>query len=438
MAPPRVARRHIQLGGAGTLSRHSESAWSIPFARPALGAEEEQAVLRVLRSGWLTTGNEAAAFEAEFAKAVGASQAVAVSSATAALHLGLEACGVGPGDLVATPSYSFVASAHAIRHAGAEPLFVDIEAASCNLDPHEVERACRELGTRARGEGGGRVPRVAAILPVHVAGLPCDMEALQRIARRYSLPIVEDAAHAFPTDTGSGFAGAIGDCGAYSFYANKTITTGEGGMLVCADPATAAQVRALRLHGIDRPVWQRERRVGAGASGSVGGSDSGQVARVADYDVIALGYKYNLPDTAAAIGRAQLRKATALTEQRRRIADRYLAELGRCPGLRMPVGHPGHAWHLFIVQIEDGAAVDRDELAAQLAADGIATSVHFPPLHLTSYYRQRPAPSRWQEALANTEQCAARTLSLPLFPALTEEEQSYIIARLRAILGADS
>ena len=444
MASLPVARRHAEPGGARAAGEGGGSADGIPFARPALGVEEEQAALRVLRSGWLTTGAEAAAFEAEFATAVGARHAVAVNSATAALHLALEACDVGAGDLVVTSAYSFVASAHAIRHAGAEPLFVDIDAASLNIDPQQVARACQRLGTRARGDKApGAAPRVAAILPVHVAGLPCDMAALQSICRRYELPLIEDAAHAFPVDTGSGFAGTIGDCGAYSFYANKTITTGEGGMLVCGSSSTANRARALRLHGIDRPIWQRERPAGSarhdnGADQGDGEDQADQVGRVgraADYDVTALGFKYNLPDVAAAIGRAQLRKATALAVRRRQIADRYLAELKPCRGLRLPQQHPGHSWHLFIVQVDDAAALTRDALAAQLAAAGIATSVHFPPLHRTSYYRRRPTPPGWGAVLPHTEHCAARALSMPLFPALTDDEQGYIIGRLQAALG---
>lgn len=428
MAPPHVAQRHAESSGVGTAPHKTERPWSIPFARPALGVEEEQAALRVLRSGWLTTGDEAAAFETEFAEAVGASHAIAVSSATAALHLALEACGVGPGDLVVTPSYSFVASAHAVRHAGAEPLFVDIDTASLNIDPHEVQRAFKELGTRAHGEAGGQKGRVAAILPVHVAGLPCDMDALQHLASSYSLPLIEDAAHAFPVDTGNGFAGAIGDCGAYSFYANKTITTGEGGMLVCADDSTAKRALALRLHGIDRPIWQRQSPIGG----------PGRVGRASEYDVTALGYKYNLPDVAAAIGRAQLRKAMTLAKRRREIATRYLAELSTCRGLRLPLDHPGHSWHLFVVQVEEGAPITRDELATQLAIAGIATSVHFKPLHQTSYYRGRPASSTWHVTLTRTERCASKVLSLPLFPALGDDEQSYIIGQLRTILGVHS
>ena len=426
MAPPYAARRHAEPGGAGVTHDGGAQRRTVPFARPALGTEEEDAVLRVLRSGWLTTGEEAAAFEAEFAKAVDSPYALAVSSATAALHLALEAADVGAGDLVATPAYSFVASAHAIRHAGAEPLFVDIGSDSLNVDPEEVVRACEQLGTRARDEHvAPGAPRVAAVLPVHVAGLPCDTPALEAICRRFNLPLVEDAAHAFPVDTGAGFAGAIGDFGAYSFYANKTITTGEGGMLVCREQAAAARARSLRLHGIDRQIWQRQEAA----------TPSAPRGRAADYDVTALGYKYNLPDLAAAIGREQLRKANELAARRRQIANRYHMELVKCRGLLLPLDHPGHSWHLFVVQVDESAPLSRDQLAARLAAAGIATSVHFPPLHTTSYYRGRVAHIDWQSALRRTELCARRALSLPLFPTLTDDEQSYVIAQMRALLS---
>jgi dTDP-4-amino-4,6-dideoxygalactose transaminase len=410
--------------------------FAIPFARPSLEREEEEAVLRVMRSGWLTTGVEALAFEREFAARINSPHALAVSSATAALHLALLACGVGPGDLVLTTAYTFVATAHAVRHAGAEPVFVDIDPATLNLDPIAVERACREIGTRAWGEAGQRAagrqpaPRVAAVLPVHIAGLPCDMSALRALCDHYRLPLIEDAAHAFPVPTEAGFAGTIGDCGAFSFYANKTITTGEGGMLVTRHPDVARKASRLRLHGIDRPLWQREASAPSGRS-------PGHIGRTGDYDVVALGFKYNMPDLAAAIGREQLRRAQALLQERTARAERYLGELSDCPGLGMPVSRPAHAWHLFVIHVDEARlGVTRDEFAGRLGERGISTSVHFRPLHTTSYYRDRRPVRRWVSALPHTERQAAGALSLPLYPTLSSDEQGYVIEQLRALVAS--
>jgi dTDP-4-amino-4,6-dideoxygalactose transaminase len=221
----------------------------VPFFRPSIGPEEETAVISVLRSGWLTTGEVTERFESEFAAVAGVRHALAVNSATAGLHLALESLGVGPEDAVITTPYTFAATAEVIRYVGADPLFVDIETHSMNIDPQAVEHALKRCRAEKR--------KVSAILPVHVAGLPCDMRALADISRRYQVPIVEDAAHAFPVRTESGFVGAIGDAGVYSFYATKTITTGEGGMLVTDREDIAARARIMRLHGIDRDVWNR-------------------------------------------------------------------------------------------------------------------------------------------------------------------------------------
>jgi len=411
----------------------------VPFARPSLEREEEQAVLRVLRSGWLTTGIEALAFEQEFAVSIRAPHTLAVSSATAALHLALQACGVGPGDLVVTTAYTFVATAHAIRHAGAEPVFVDIDPHTLNIDPRAVQHACAALGTRAWGEAPrghlarARRARVAAVLPVHIAGLPCDMSALRDLCDHYRIPLVEDAAHAFPVETDAGFAGTLGDCGAFSFYANKTITTGEGGMLVTRHREVAQRAAALRLHGIDRAVWRHEREDAAREPRS----GSGSLTRRGDYDVVALGFKYNMSDLAAAIGREQLRRVGSLTQRRGILAERYLRDLGDCPGLRMPTSHPAHCWHLFVIHVDESRlGITRDDLARRLGDRGIATSVHFRPLHTTTYYRQRSPSPRWVANLPHCERAGVSALSLPLYPTLGEAEQSYIIEQLRALVAS--
>ncbi|MGA2480015.1 MAG: DegT/DnrJ/EryC1/StrS aminotransferase family protein, partial [Spirochaetia bacterium] len=227
----------------------------IPFFRPSLGQEEEEAVISVMRSGWLTTGQEAARFEAEFASFVGARYALAMCSATAGLHLALEALGVSPGSIVLTTPYTFAATAEVARYLGADPCFVDIDPRTLNIDPAALESALESLSAAGR--------RVSAIIPVHVAGLPCDMEAIHHLSLKYGVPVVEDAAHAFPVRQGGRFAGTLGDVGVYSFYATKTITTGEGGMVVTDNEEAARRMRVMRLHGIDRDVWDRYSANGA-------------------------------------------------------------------------------------------------------------------------------------------------------------------------------
>jgi len=375
----------------------------IPFFRPSIGHEEEEAVLSVLRSGWLTTGEVTARFESEFATFCGVRHALAVSSATAGLHLALESLGVGPGDAVITTPYTFAATAEVVRYLGADPVFADIAADTLNVDPEEVEAALR----RCRAENR----RVSAILPVHVAGLPCDMSALKDIAARHEVPIVEDAAHAFPVQSCGSFVGAIGDAGVYSFYATKTITTGEGGMLVTNRADIAARARVMRLHGIDRDVWNR------------------YTSREASwrYDVVAPGFKYNLTDIAAAIGRAQLAKAEDFLLRRSRIASRYLDAFAEMDFLRLPISAENHAWHLFIVRlVPDKLTLDRDAFAEELTRRGIGISVHFIPLHIMSYYRERYGlkPESFPRALESFRTC----ISLPLSPSLSDEEVDRVIA----------
>lgn len=380
----------------------------IPFARPSVGRAEERAVLSVMRSGWLTTGEQALAFEEEFARFVGARHALALNSATAGLHLALEALGVRPGTSVITTPFTFAATAEVIRYLGADPLFVDIDAATLTMDPRAVEEAldsCRASGRR-----------VTAILPVHVAGLPCDMAGICGLARQAGVPVVEDAAHAFPVRAGGRFVGTLGQAGVYSFYATKTITTGEGGMVVTDSEEVARRIRVMRLHGIDRDIWNRY----------TSGSASWR------YDVVAPGFKYNLTDLAAAIGRVQLSRAVALRESRRRIAERYLAALAPLGSLLLPPGRQEQAWHLFIVRLREGAlAIDRDAFIEELRQRGIGASVHFIPLHLMTYYRETYglAPRDFPRALECFESC----LSLPLYPSMTGAEVDRVIAAVTAI-----
>jgi dTDP-4-amino-4,6-dideoxygalactose transaminase len=376
----------------------------VPFSRPLLGSEEEEAVLAVMRSGWLTTGEVTALFEEEFASAVGARHALALNSATAGLHLALEALGVGPGSIVLTTPFTFAATAEVVRYLGADPVFVDIDPATLCIDPRGVEEALDNAGSAGRP--------VSAIVPVHIAGLVCDMDALSHISLHHGIPLVEDAAHAFPVRHGERFAGTLGDAGVYSFYATKTITTGEGGMVATDRDEVAARIRIMRLHGIDRDVWKRYTNPGA------------QGWR---YDVVAPGYKYNLTDLASAIGRVQLRRAQEFLRKRTAAAARYIAAFSGLDFLTMPPSAESHAWHLFIVRVrEEKLSITRDRFLEELAARGIGASVHFISLHLMTYYRERYGlkPEDFPAALA----CSSTCISLPLSAGLTDEEIERVIA----------
>jgi dTDP-4-amino-4,6-dideoxygalactose transaminase len=380
----------------------SRSTERIPFARPSIGEAERRAALRVLDSGWLTTGPEAAALEEELAELVAAPYAKAVSSATAGLHLALEAMGVAAGDRVAMSPYTFTSTAEVVRYLGADPLFCDIEEESCNLDPDALEKTLDEA--ESRGE------RVAAVIPVHVGGYPCAMERITEICRRHEAWLLEDAAHALPVRTGHGYLGTIGDAGVYSFYATKPLTTGEGGMVVTRHAALAERIEVMRLHGIDRDVWDRYRTVGAEWR----------------YDVVAPGFKYNMPDLLAAVGRAQLQRLFEMTERRREIARRYRDGLGTRDYLTLPPDTPEHSWHLFILGLKtERLAIDRDSFVAELAHRGIGTSVHYIPLHTMTYYRTRYGhrPDDFPRALERYRS----SLSLPLYPDMQDGDVQAII-----------
>ncbi|MGD0725193.1 MAG: DegT/DnrJ/EryC1/StrS aminotransferase family protein [Spirochaetia bacterium] len=379
------------------------SAPFVPFSRPSLGKEEEDAVLAVMRSGWLTTGDVAAQFESEFAAYVGTRHAIALNSATAGLHLALEALAVSPGSVVLTTPFTFAATAEVVRYLGADPVFVDIDPATLNIDISRLEETLDRLARSGR--------RVSAVIPVHLAGLPCDMQAISRLSVTYGVPVVEDAAHAFPVRQRDRFVGTLGDTGVFSFYATKTITTGEGGMVVTDRDELARRIRVMRLHGIDRDVWKRY-------------TDPGATWR---YDVVAPGYKYNLTDLAAAIGRVQLKKVETLLLQRRNVARRYLAAFRGLDFLQVPPQSENHAWHLFIIRINEAKlSIDRDAFIEELGKKGIGVSVHFIPLHLMSYYRDKYSlkPDDFPAAL----QCFRSCISLPLSASLTEQEVERVIS----------
>jgi dTDP-4-amino-4,6-dideoxygalactose transaminase len=397
---------------AGNLSGPA-SLPDIPFSRPSLDHEEEEAVLAVLRSGWLTTGEITALFEKEFAKVVGTRHALALNSGTAGLHLSLEAVGVGPGSVVLTTPYTFTATAEVVRYLGADPAFVDIDVSTLNIDVGRLEASLEAFSASGR--------RVSAIIPVHVAGLPCDMEGIRHLSLKYGVPVVEDAAHAFPVRVADRYLGTWGDAGVYSFYANKTITTGEGGMVATDRDELAARIRVMRLHGIDREVWNRYTAPGASWK----------------YDVVAAGYKYNLTDIAAAIGRVQLRKAQAFLSRRKEIARRYIGALSSLDFVSLPPWTEDHAWHLFIIRVnEKKLGLTRDQFFDEMQKRGIGVSVHFIPLHMMTYYRDRYGlkPEDFPAAREAFLEC----VSLPLSASLSEEEVERVIAAVAEIGNAQT
>jgi len=385
----------------------------LPFALPYVGKEEEEAVLGVLRSGWLTTGKEARALEEEFAAFVGPGsaqlRALAVNSATSGLHLALEALGVCPGDVVVTSPYTFTSTAAVARHLGAELRFCDIGAADYNMDPERL------------GEILASEPRVKAVVPVHIGGLPCRMDEILALCRSRGIRVVEDAAHAFPSRTESGFAGTLGDIGVYSFYATKTISTGEGGMVVTRDPDLAKRMATMRLHGFDREAWDRYTSKKASWR----------------YEVVEAGFKYNLPDLLATLGRVQLGRADWLLSERRSLASRYHEGLGGLPGLLLPPGRgeSAHAWHLYSLRTEGGEEA-RDSLVDFLQASAIGCSVHFIPLHLMPYWSARYglAPEDFPEALAKFR----ATLSLPIWPGMTGADVDRVVGAVAAWTRGES
>lgn len=381
----------------------------LPFALPEIGEEEIAEVVDTLRSGWVTTGPKAMRFEKAFGEFLGdpALHCIAVNSATAGLHLALEALGIGPGDEVITTTHTFTATAEVVRYLGADVKLVDIDPATLNIDPAQVEAA---VG-----------PRTRAILPVHYAGLAADMPAILDIARRHGLKVVEDAAHALPTTCGGALVGTLGsDATVFSFYANKTITTGEGGMLVTRDAALARRAKVMRLHGMSRDAFDRF------------------TATVPSwyYEIVAPGFKYNLTDIAAALGLHQLAKARAFQARREAIARQYDAALAGLPLLTPPRPAQGdqHAWHLYVLRLGDAAGVARDAFIERLFAAGIGCSVHYIPLHLHPYWRDRYALDAAR--FPASQHAYERMVSLPLYTRMSDADVQRVVAAVRAALAA--
>lgn len=379
----------------------------LPFARPDITEAEISAVVETMRSGWLTTGPNAAAFEQEFLEFLGAdAHAVAVNSATAGLHLAFEAIGVRPGDEVLVPTWTFTSTAEAVRYLGGDPVLVDVDPHSLCIDLEDAERKVTE--------------RTVAIAPVHFAGLGVPDGALTAFAQRHGLRVVEDAAHALPTVNEGTLIGAHGhDATVYSFYATKTMTTGEGGMVVTPDADLAARMRTMRLHGINRDVFDRY----------------SSKKPSWHYDVVAPGFKYNLTDTAAAMGRVQLGRSREMAARRAAIGARYDEAFAGLP-VTLPAHAPEgslHAWHLYVLRLTDDASICRDTFIQRMADHGVGTSVHFIPLHLQPYWRDtyRHAPEDFPVATAQFQRC----VSLPIFSSMTDDDVEQVVGAVREILG---
>jgi len=369
----------------------------LPFALPDTDEQEIREISDVIRSGWLTTGPKTKQFEALFAAAVGAKYAVAVNSCTAALHLALEAIGLRAGDEVITTPYTFAATSEVIRYFDAKPVFVDVRADDLNIDPRLIERAI--------------TPLTRAILPVHIAGQPAEMDAIGDIARRRGLKIIDDAAHAFPCSYRGRSVGTLGDMTCYSFYATKTITTGEGGMLTTDSPDWAERCRVMSLHGISGNAWKRYAAEGSWF-----------------YEIIAPGYKYNMTDVTAAMGVAQLHKAERMWARRAEIARLYSEEMSRLPELQLPFCRSGdrHSWHLYMVRlVTEALTIDRSGFVAELKKRRIGVSVHFIPLHIHPYYREKYGyPS---EAFPVAYREYQREISLPIYSRMSDRDVRDVI-----------
>ena len=380
----------------------------LPFALPDIGEAEIAEVVDTLRSGWVTTGPKARRFEDDFTAFLGdpSLHSLAVNSATAGLHLALEACGIGPGDEVITTTHTFTATAEVVRYLGADVKLVDIDPATLCIDPAAVERA---IG-----------PKTKALMPVHYGGLAADMPALLDIARRHGLRVIEDAAHALPATSDGRLIGTLGsDATVFSFYANKTITTGEGGMVVTRDAGMAARMRTMRLHGMSRDAFDRF------------------TAKVPSwyYEIVAPGFKYNLTDIAAAIGIHQLRRADEFRARREAIAMQLNDGLAGLPVVLPPAATSGeiHAWHLYVLRLADAAPLGRDALIEQLFAAGIGCSVHYIPLHLQPYWRDRYGLAAAD--FPHSQHAYERMLSLPIYPRMSDGDVGRVHATLRSALS---
>ncbi|MCX6338453.1 MAG: aminotransferase class V-fold PLP-dependent enzyme [Candidatus Aureabacteria bacterium] len=376
----------------------------LPFSRPSLGDEEIGEVVHSIKSGWITTGPKCHQFEEDVKQYVGAQHAIALTSATAGLHLALLAAGIGSGDEVITTSMTFAATANVITLVGARPVFVDI-GDDLNIRPDLIETAI--------------TPRTKALMPVHFAGYPCDMDRIIEIARRHNLIVIEDAAHAIGTEYKGRRIGSIGNITVFSFHPIKNITTGEGGMLVTDNAAFAEKVRLLKFHGIQKDAWKRY-----GAK------------EIPQYEILFPGFKYNLTDLQAALGIHQIKKLDRFIEQRTRYAGLYSELLRNTEGIMLPEfplpKGTRHAWHLYVILADiDHLSIDRDRFMAEMLEANIGIGLHFPAIHLQPYYQRTFGCARG--TLPRTEFVSDRIFSLPLYPGMSEADVRDAASAVREI-----
>jgi dTDP-4-amino-4,6-dideoxygalactose transaminase len=376
----------------------------LPFFKPWIDEREVEEVIDTLRSGWLTMGPKTIQFEEKFGAHVGAKHAIAVNSCTAGLHLALDVAGIQPGDEVITTPYTFAATANVVLHLKARPVLVDVLPDTLTMDPAQLEKAI--------------TPRTRAVVPVHMAGYPCDMDPILDLAQRHHLHVIEDAAHALPTRYKGRMVGSIGDLSVFSFYAGKNITTGEGGMVTTQSDEYADLLRTRRLHGISRDAWKRYSAEGSWY-----------------YEVNYPGYKYNMTDLNAALGLQQLAKLPMFHAVRSYYANIYHLGLSDLPEVTLPTADPSvqHAWHLYILSLNlDRLTIDRDAFIQLLREQNIGTSVHFIPLHIHPYYREvfGYQPEDFPNALRGYQ----RAISLPLYPRMSEADVWDVIRAVRTIV----
>ena len=396
----------------------------IPFFRVSILDDEIAEVTDTLRSGWLTTGPKVKRFEAAFAEKVGVKHAIALNSCTAALHVALEAIGLNKGDLVLVPTMTFAATAEVVRYFNAVPVFVDC-GVDFNIDPLCLEDTILKI--RDNKPAAGLKPpygRLKAIIPMHYGGYCCEMLSIIKIVKDFNIDIIEDAAHAFPSYYRGNntvewiHAGKFGQIGCFSFYANKCITTGEGGMAVTDDPDLADRMRIMSLHGMSHDAWKRYTDQGAWY-----------------YEIIAPGFKYNMTDIAAALGLRQLEKADIFRKRRKEVAERYNSVFGNNPTLQIPCGdspYRKHSWHLYSLCLNlDCLTIDRSRFIEELKSKGIGCSVHWMPLHLHPYYRKQYGLG--EEFFPQAGSLWIRQISLPIYPSMTDEEIDYVIEAVEEV-----
>jgi dTDP-4-amino-4,6-dideoxygalactose transaminase len=385
----------------------------LPFALPSIDEEEINEVIDTLKSKWITSGPKTKIFEQQFAKYLGVKHAIAVNSGTAALHLALESIGVGKGDQIITSPFTFTATAETIRYLGAEPIFIDIEEDTFNIDVSRIEQFLENANLDTS--------RIKSILPVHYGGQACEMDKIMDLALRYNCSVIEDAAHALPTTSNGKMIGTIGDITCFSFYATKPLTTGEGGMAVTQNDALADRMITMRLHGINKDIFDR------------------YTSTKADwfYEVVAPGFKYNMSDIAAALGIQQLKKVDNFQKRRRYIAKCYNEAFINLPEIESPCVKFSmnlHSWHLYVIKLNlDLLQIDRSQFILEMKNRGVGTSVHFIPLHIQPYYRERYnfKPSDFP----NSYRVYQKIVSLPIYPKMTDDDIEKVISAVKNIVA---